>query len=247
MINVATGKVVGVSEATYDAEASESLNLTVSIDHACKIISLIESGRTPSPPTLPIMFMEYDIDYPQLVVAKSYYPDKSLLRIGDVITHISGSQKAITNIDQLIFQLRGVRGSVDLVVDRSGQQVIVTLPIVPHPKILERKGLTVSGMTLTNYDPIDRSGDGFDNMGVVVYVAEESSASNSIFDVWDTIYSIDGSRVFNIDDIYQALLPFNNEDVEVNVVVRWMSSEFNKVYKYSALALEVRDMKFLVQ
>jgi len=245
LISVATGKVVGVSEATFDEENSESLNLTVSIEHACKIVDLIAANRDPSPPLLPVVFMNYDSDAPRLVVAKSYYSDKSLLRIGDVITNVKGSQEVITNIEHLKFQLRGINGSVDLVIVRSGQEIIVTLPVTPHPKLLEQKELTVSGMTLRNYRPIDISERKFDSVVIVVHVSEGSTAYNELFRTWESFYSINGNRVFNTDEIYRALLPFNNEEVEVDMIVRWTTGDFSKIYSYEKRTLEVRDLKVL--
>lgn len=245
LISVTTGKVVGVSEATYDKENSEGLNLTVSIDHACKILSLIKAGRNPSPPELPIVFMEHDFDNPQLVVARSYYSDEFPLKTGDVIARVHGSNKIITNIDQLKFQLRGVEKSIDLVVKREGQEFDVTLPITPQPDLLEQEGLAFSGMTLVKFDSIDKSEIGYDELVIVSHVSEGSIAYNEWFDTWDSFHSVNGNRVFSNDDIYQALLPFNNAETEVNVVVRTFSDQIGKIFDYSERKLKVRDLKIL--
>ena len=121
LISIKSGKVVGVSQAKINRDDTEGLNLTVSIEHVCKIVSLIEAGRNPSPPLFPIVFIEYDTDKPRLVVARSYYSDSSLLEFGDIIKHVRGSDEPITNIDHLKYQLRGVEKSADLVIEEEGK------------------------------------------------------------------------------------------------------------------------------
>jgi S1-C subfamily serine protease len=245
LISITTGKVVGVSQATFDEEESESLNLTVSIKHACKIISLIAEGKDPSPPVIPVIFIEHDLDHPRLAVAKSYYSDKSLLKAGDVITSIDGSNDPITNIDQLKFQLRGTVKSADIVIDRKGEELVLTLPLEPHPKLLEQKGLAVSGMTMLDFNPIDKREDGESDTVFVSHVASGSYAEAAWFDAWDSIYSINGERVNSTGDIYKALLPVNNTETDAKVLVRVPSDKLHKNFDYHELALQVRDLQVL--
>ncbi|MCP4982695.1 MAG: PDZ domain-containing protein [Gammaproteobacteria bacterium] len=245
LINVDTGKVVGVSEATFDSKNSEGLNLTVSIDHACKIISLIEDERDPSPASLPIVFMEYNSDWPQLIVANAYYADKSLLRTGDIILRLQGSEAKITNVDHLLYQLRGVEKPVRIVVQRNEKEMVVELPLQRQPSLLEQTGLTFSGMTLLDFSPIDKSENGDQNSVYVVHVADGTPADNAWFEIWDSIYSVNGSRVYNIEDINRQLQSLNDSGDVANIVVRVKSKRLRKLYNYHELVLEVRGLRFL--
>jgi S1-C subfamily serine protease len=245
LINIDTGRVVGVSEARYDAEESEGLNLTVSIDHACKIISLLEAGEDPSPPVMPVVFVEHDNDDPRLVVANAYYEDRSLLRSGDEIVGVEGESKATKNIDQLKFLLRGRRGQAVLEVEREGRAIEVAIPLVPEPRLLDRQALGVSGMTLLDYRPVDRVEGGFDDRVMVVHSAEGSIAYDSWFEAWDSIYTIGGQRVRNIIEVFDLLAPYESTGEPVDIVVRVRSDDFDKLFDYHRLALRVRDLKIL--
>ena len=205
LISLKSGKVVGVSQAKISRNDTEGLNLTVSIDHVCKIVSLIEADRDPSPPSFPIVFIAHDSDRPRLVVARSYYADKSLLEFGDIIKRVSGTTEQITNIDHLMYQLRGVKEAADLVIERNGEKMIVTLPFTPQPKMLEQTGLALSGMTLSNFNPIDRGEGGYEDAVYVAHVAQGLEAYNAWFEDSDLIYSIQGKRVFSTDEVHQLM------------------------------------------
>ncbi|MGD8349445.1 MAG: trypsin-like peptidase domain-containing protein [Gammaproteobacteria bacterium] len=245
LINIDSGRVVGVSEARYDAEESEGLNLTVSIDHACKIISLLEAGNNPSPPAMPIVFVEHDNDRPRLVVANAYYEDRALLQTGDVIVGISGEPRPISNIDQLKFLLRGRSGQAELVIERDGRRMRVSIPLEPEPYLLDRRALTVSGMTLLDYQPVDRIEGGFDDRVIVVNSAEGSIAYDSWFEAWDSVYTIDGRRVNNIDEAYDLLAPYEDGEDPVSIIVRVRSDNFGKLFDYHELYLRVRNLQIL--
>lgn len=245
LISIASGKVVGVSQSKINGDNTEGLNLTVSIDHACKIIALIEAGENPSPPAFPVVFMVHDMDRPRLVVARSYFEDESLLRFGDVIKRVRGSDKLITNIDHLKFQLRGVDGSANLVIDRAGDEVVVTLPLSPQPKLLDQTGIAVSGMTLSNFIPIDRGEDGIDTAVYVAHVASGSRADNAWFESWDLLYAINGKRVHSVEDVYQSLESLNGTNQKARVLVRAYSKHDDRVFDYHELELAVSDLQLL--
>jgi len=245
LISIASGRVVGVSEARYDAEESEGLNLTVSIRHACRILELMAAGKDPSPPVMPIVFVEYDSDYPRLVVANAYYADRGLLRHGDVILGIEGEDRPTLNIDQLKFRLRGRSGRIGLSVERGGRQLRVDIPLEPEPRMLDREALGVSGMTLLNYRPIDRAEGGFDDRVIVAHVAKGSLAYDAWFESRDSIYSINGTRVGGIAEVRDLLAGFENTDAQVAFIVRVPSESLDKLYDYHQLSLRVRDLEWL--
>ena len=245
LISLNSGKVVGVSQAKINRNDTEGLNLTVSIDHVCKIVSLIEAGRDPSPPSFPIVFIAHDSDKPRLVVARSYYADRSLLEFGDIIKHVSGSDEPITNIDHLKYQLRGVEKSADLVIERNGNEMVVTLPFTPQQKMLEQTGLAVSGMTLSNFNPIDSGEGGYEDTVYVAHVTEGSDAYNAWFESSDLVYSVNGKRVFSTDDVYRELESLNNTEEDVKIVVRVFSDEPDTVFSYHELTLAVNNLQVL--
>jgi S1-C subfamily serine protease len=245
LISIASGRVVGVSEARYDAEESEGLNLTVSIRHACRILELMAAGKDPSPPALPIVFVEHDSDNPRLVVANGYFADRSLLRHGDVILGIDGEDEPTRNIDQLKLRLRGRGGEVGLSVERGGQRLRVAIPLEPEPRMLDREALGVSGMTLLNYRPVDRAEGGFDDRVIVAHVASGSPAFDAWFEKRDSIYSINGTRVGSIAEVRTLLAPFENNGAQAIFVVRVPSESVDRLYDYHQLSLRIVDLETL--
>ena len=245
LISIASGRVVGVSEARFDAKESEGLNLTVSIRHACRILELMAAGEDPSPPAMPIVFVEYDSDNPRLVVANAYFEDRSLLRHGDVILGIDGEDEPTRNIDQLKFRLRGRSGEIGLAVERAGRRLRVDIPLVPEPRLLDREALGVSGMTLLNYRPIDRAESGFDGRVIVAHVASGSPAYDAWFDNRDSIYSINGTRVGSIAEVRTVLAPFENSGAQAIFVVRVPSESVDRLYDYHQLPLRIVDLETL--
>jgi len=245
LISIASGKVVGISQSKIDDENTEGLNLTVSIDHACKIIALIEANRDPSPPSFPVMFLEHDQDNPRLVVARSYYKDESTLRFGDIIKRVRGSNRPITNIDHLMFQLRGAEEPADVVIERSGEEIEVNLPFTSQPNLLDQAGIAVSGMTLSTFIPIDGAENGMEKSVYVAHVAEGSNADNAWFAAWDMIYAINGKRVSSIEDVFQALESFDDSNENVMVQVRVYSKHHDRVFDYHQLELAVNDLQLL--
>ncbi|MDH3857039.1 MAG: hypothetical protein OEV07_03520, partial [Gammaproteobacteria bacterium] len=66
-------------------------------------------------------------------------------------------------------------------------------------------GLALSGMTLSNFNPIDRGEGGYEDAVYVAHVAQGLEAYNAWFEDSDLIYSIQGKRVFSTDEVHQLM------------------------------------------
>ncbi|MFC1560805.1 S1C family serine protease, partial [Pseudomonadota bacterium] len=170
LINIKSGKVIGVNAAKHNGEDTEGLNFAVSIDHVCKIMELIEAGQNPSPPDLPVIFVAHDLDDQKLEVARSFFEDSALLSPGDIITGIQGDEEFVTNIDQLNYLLRGKEGKVEISVIRNDREMVVEIPVAPLPYILDQEAITFSGITLKSQLLVDRAEHSFSSSLFVVGV-----------------------------------------------------------------------------
>ncbi len=249
LIGVESGKVVGVNTARHGDDDTEGLNFAIAIDHVCRIVELIKSGRNPSPPALPIIFVNHDLDDPKLEVARSLYADKSLLLPGDVITGIEGQEKKVTNIDQLNFLLRGTEGKVPVRVLRKNKSLTVTIPVTPAPYMLDEEAVSFSGVTIKNLHLLDGAENNLNGTLFVVGVNEGSSADWTGFETWDSIYAIDGVDVSNLSlrELHRTLLPFNGNGEEVSFILRYFSSGRRSVFQYYSMRMEIEDLEIYTQ
>ena len=100
-------------------------------------------------------------------------------------------------------------------------------------------------MTMLDFNPIDKREGGENDNVVVAHVAGGSYAEAAWFDAWDSIYSINGERIYSTSDIYKALLPMNNIETGANVVVKVLSNTLHRIFDYHELALQVRDLQVI--
>lgn len=249
LISIKSGEVTGVNAARHGDNDTEGLNFAVSIDHACKMIELIEADQNPSPPVLPIIFVAHDLDDEKLKVARSFFEDGALLLPGDIITGIQGHQDDVTNLDQLNFLLRGKEGPVDLNVVRYDRETVVSIPLTPAPYILEQKAITFSGATIKNVQIIDGIENNLNDTLFVVSVINGSIANWKGFERWESIYLLNGMDVSakSLQQLHDTLLPFNNTGEEITLMVRYFSSDQHKVFSYYSMKIEIEDLEFLSQ
>jgi S1-C subfamily serine protease len=125
LISLTSGKVVGISSATLSKSRSEGLNFAVPMTHACKVINLLKRGMDPTPPYIPVSFAYDDDNDSELIAAVIYknQPTSWPLKIGDRLISLANTPKEVfKNQAMLVHQLRGVRGKVDVAIDRRGKK-----------------------------------------------------------------------------------------------------------------------------
>lgn len=249
LINVKSGDVIGVNAARHGDEDTEGLNFAVSIDHACKIIELIEAGKNPSPPYLPLIFINHNLDDQKLEVARSFFEDRLLVIPGDIITGIEGVDDDVTNIDQLNFLLRGREGIVKINVVREDREIVVSIPVAPVPFLLEQEAITFSGVTLKNLQLVDGIENNMARTLFVVGVNEGSLSSWEAFETWDSIYTINGINVseMSLEELHKLLSLYNNNGEKIRFVLRYFSSGQHSVSKYHSIKMEVEDLEIFSQ
>ena len=249
LISVKSGEVIGINAAKHSDDDTEGLNFAVPIAHVCKIIELFEDGEDPSPPVLPIIFVNHDRDDPKLEVARSFLEDSSLLLPGDIITGVSPSKEQVTNLDQLYFKLRGLQGSAKLNVIRGSQEITVSIPITPTPNMLESEALTFSGVTIKQLHLYDGAAHNLDQNLFVVGVNSGSAGSWEEIERWETIYTINGKDVsqMSLHELYDVLQPLNNSGESVSFLMRYFTGRRNSLFRYYSLEMEVTDLKIYKQ
>ena len=249
LINIESGRVIGVNAAKHNSRDTEGLNFAVSIDHVCKIIELIEADQNPSPPDLQVIFVNHDLDDQKLEVARSFLEDSSLLSPGDIIRGIEGSEEHVTNIDQLNYLLRGKVGKVKIKVVRKDREMVVEIPVAPLPYILDQEAITFSGVTIKNVQLVDGAEHNFTDSIFVVGVIGGSSSAWESLEIWESIYSVNGLDVskMKLQELHETLSHFNNTGEELTFTMRYLSDTKSAFFAYYNATMEVEDLELLSQ
>ena len=244
LISIKSAEVVGINSAKFD-EDSENLNLALPIRHACKVIELLKAGKDPNPAQLPVVFLEYDVDNPKLVVAKNNDQTGVPLAIGDHIYAVDGHAMQISHQEQLLYLLRGKTGPVQLRVIRDGNKISVPAQFPIHPNLLDETGLAFSGMTVKRLQLIDQPGKNHGQTLYVVSVQKGSIAEGAGFQKWDMIYRAEGEDIDNVEQLQQLLQAFDDTRRSASIIVKRISTHNNKYYDYIEDKLPIRDLELL--
>ncbi len=244
LISVKSAEVVGINSAKFD-EDSENLNLALPIRHACKVIELLKAGKNPNPVQLPVVFLEYDVDKPKLVVAKNNDEPRVPLQIGDHIHAVNGHSMKISHKEQLLYLLRGRTGPVELQVNRAGADITLSVEFSPHPNLLDEKGLAFSGMTVKRLQLIDQPAGSGDKTLYVVSVQTGSIAEGSGFQKWDMIYRAGGEPIDSLEQLRNLLQDVNDNRRSASIIVKRISTHNNKYYDYIEDRMPIRDLELL--
>lgn len=204
LISMTSGRVVGISSATYNNNEDQNTNFAVPIEQACRILGLLQEGRDPSPPSLAIDFFRLNGDAEGLIVARTFLPAGHVpLQVDDEILAANGTP--VTTESELMHELRGSLDDVRMTVLRDSEVVELQGPLDPHPPVIDRLGLYFSGMLFASggYRDTPSVATGHD---VMVHSIAPGSAANGE-DLWsyDLVSRIDNVRVENLAHLQELL------------------------------------------
>lgn len=205
LVSLKTGKVVGINTARR--RNSQGTNFAVPIYQACRVLDLLRANADPSPPDLPVSFLHDPEEPRKLVVAKVHEDEPTLgLLDGDVITGIAGEDTKIANRGHLLHALRGRGKSVQLRVQRGGEETVVPVELKPAARMTERRGVQVSGMLLAPFPHRGLGGILRKRSSLIVHEVEGGSEAQSEYvEGMDVLDSVDGVEIDTMDDLYGRL------------------------------------------
>jgi len=231
LLDLVTGRVLGVNAATLPRATSEGLNFAVPIGHVCRVIGLMYNGRDPSPPLLPLLFATDDNNEDALIVARTL-PGKwnDLFRPGDRILAVNG-ERDVKNLTQLLTRLRGTGDSARFEIERDGAAMVVAPRLERHPAITERTGVRVSGMIIAptlEFDAFEVNPDG---LLVIHSVDQTSSAALNGVASGDVIYTINGKQ-FSDPEALHRWLEDQPPDTNLTLILRRAARARHLLYEY---------------
>jgi len=245
LISMRSGKVVGINSATLNKKSTQNTNFAIPIPYACKILALMQAGKNPSPPAMPILFLLDLYDRNELEVAVSNLGSQApALQPGDIIREVVGVAGEIRNEGQLVHALRGRLNDVQLRVERKGESQLLQGQWEPAPLVTERKGVVFSGILLSTLDYRDQFQISLPPI-IVHDVLEGSEGENEGIKYWDFLVSLDQRSFPSLEAVYNYLHQVKTQSNKVNIKVKRFSTLEDRLYDYEQRSLSVVDLQFI--
>ncbi len=242
LISLESGRIVGIN--TAGIRGAQNTNFAVAIRYACRILQLLQNGEDPSPPDLKLVYFRDVDNRKELKVARSYAGDGTLrLLPGDVIRQVAGVDGAIENETQLLHALRGRLGNSSLKVLRSGQETTVAGAKPPMPRVLENRGVYVSGVL---FGPITiRDALEIGARGLMVHHVESGSIGESReIEKSDLLEAVDGAPVLDVDALYSRLNEARENGRRVTLTFKKLAGG-DALFAYAQRNLLIADLRII--
>jgi len=241
LISLKSGKVLGINTASR--RASQNTNFAVPMRHACHVLALLREGRDPSPPQLPITFLE-DVDETNQLVVARVYDDAGGLREGDIIRGVDGDDEPLKNRGQLLHKLRGRTEDVALRVRRDQQEVTVRGHFAPEPRVSERRGVYSAGVLFAPTPWRDMQDLVGDRLALMVHFVERGSAGDAQrLEKLDMLYSVDGEQVRTVDELTARLKAAAEKKQRVKLKFIRIGERDDNLFNYVERSLAVTPPK----
>ena len=238
LINLSSGKVVGLSARTYNPEQGEdkhssSLSLAEPIPAICRIVELLKAKQDTRLKLLPVA-LATAVDDPRPRIAQ--VTGSSSLLPGDLIVGVNGSS-GVRNMSDLATRLRGDATTAKITVERGGQQVTVTSPLRSQQDPLTAKDLEVSGLIIGRPWIIDDAEESPGGNLVIDFIVPGSPAEKTRAFGWRSrLIAVDGKAYSDVDTL-RADLAKKPADAQIEFFTSETSyaATFLRAYHYFTL------------
>jgi len=248
LIDIRSGKVVGINAATYSKNTSEGVGFAVPAIYVCRVLNLLRNGENASAPFLPVAFALNEEAPNKLVVAAIYegLPVSWPLSAGDQILSLADEPSlTLRNQADLIHALRGKLGEIAINILREGESLSINIDTLPRPKMADWVGLHFSGVVVGREIMRDDALSNSNGELMILDVAHASTGSVSGFNEYNYIATVDGLRFTTVNQLCEHLGVAAEEDRKVTVLTRSRSWDYRSATKYAAIELKVGDVKLV--
>ncbi|MEE2694092.1 MAG: trypsin-like peptidase domain-containing protein [Pseudomonadota bacterium] len=248
LINLSTGKVIGINSATYSKRMSEGLGFAVHMIRACRVLELLKNGIDPSPPYIPVSFTQTDSKSDQLTVAAVYQQQPYLwpLKPNDKVLAIVGFEHAkLSHQSDLIHVLRGQNGQLDLLVERRGIRQTHTITVRPRPNLLDKIGVHVSGIIFGSESLRDDEISNPDNLLFIQNVAQASIADLADVKPYGYLQSVNGETFSDSFKLCNFLKELQRNKDKATIVTRYIGWDYRSRLRYHSYEIPIRDVQLV--
>ena len=223
LIDLETGIVVGVNAMGYNN--TQGLNFAVPTPPLCSILALLNEGKNPSPPNIPVIFASDEELDEHLIVARILDETwHEAVSVGDVVSSVDNAE--VYTPRELREALRGRTGASKLSLVREGEEAEVIIDVAPQEAILNRPHILMDG-ALISYDvyPERRKSDG---LFLIHSLAAGSLSEQSELKPYHAITSVNGVAPKSLGHLYTLL----NSSKELSIIIRYWSESAGRLNDY---------------
>lgn len=242
LISLDSGRIVGINTASI--RGAQNTNFAVAMKYACRILQLLQQGQDPSPPDLKLVYFRDVDNRKELKVARSYAAEGMLkLLPGDIIRQVVGTDGAIENETQLLHALRGRLSNSSLKVMRAGQETTVAGAKVPMARVLETRGVYVSGVLFGPVTIRDALEIGASSL-MVHHVEPGSMGESREIEKNDLLEAVDGAPVSDVDALYARMEEARGNGRRVTLKLKKLAGG-TSLFSYSERSLPVSAVRIV--
>ena len=248
LIDVKTGKVIGINTAGYSKRKTEGLGFAVPMLYACRIFDLLANGKNADTPYVPVAFATSDEIKNKLIVATSFpgLPVEWSLLPEDELLHFSTEPGfKLRNQSDLIHALRGMSGAAELTVLRKGKRKSISIPTRTRPKMTEWVGLYFSGMVLGSEVLRDQRLSNPGNQITILDVASASIGSVLGIEAYEYLATADGRKFTDVKKLCAYLTEASDRKKKVRMVTRSTDWDYMAASRYKLFDVRIKDLKLV--
>jgi len=244
LISLRDGGIVGINTASIVEKGAQNTNFAVAMKYACRVLELLQEGRDPSPPHLPVVFFRDLDDRKQLRVARTYIEDSELkLQPGDVVQSVEGVEGTIQNETQLVHALRGRLDGFSITVLRDGKPVVLQGRLSAAPAVTKQRGLFFSGILLAEIDVKDVKSLPLSRV-MVHFVERGSIGEFNDVDKNDVLDAVDGEPVGTLDGVWEQLSAAQKQGRPLSLVFKRLTGG-DALFNYIERSFRVTDLGWI--
>ena len=243
LISLKTGEVVGINTSSYDSDEDQNTNFAEQVKFVCRVLELLKQEKDPSSVKVPFNFLTDPFKSQTMVVSNVYLNDGFIdLQIGDKIVKVIG-YGPLKNEGDLIHALRGRSDAFSLEILRAGDTKIISGKLDTHDHIVNRKGVMVSGMLVSNYWFRDMSIIDLPELNIH-FVKKGSLAEGLLLQSGEYLELIDGKSFNTLESLYSYLKEREGKDIKIKTTSTG-GSDVNYYLTHYEHILRVKGLKFL--
>ncbi len=243
LISLKTGEVIGINTSSYDNDEDQNTNFAEQVKFVCRVLELLKQGENPSPIKVPFSFLTDPFKGQTMVVSNVYLEDGLIdLQIGDKIVKVIG-YGPLKNEGDLIHALRGRAGDFSLEVLRDGNAKVITGKLDTHDYIVNRKGIMVSGMLISDFWFRDMSVLNLPKF-YIHFVKPGSLVEGLLIDAGDYLESVDGKKFKTLESLHSYLKEHKGKEIKIKITSTGGPDE-NYYFTHYEHTLPVKGLRFL--
>ena len=243
LISLKTGEVVGINTSSYDSDEDQNTNFAEQVKFVCRVLELLKQEKDPSSVKVPFNFLTDPFKSQTMVVSNVYLNDGFIdLQIGDKIVKVIG-YGPLKNEGDLIHALRGRSDAFSLEILRAGDTKIISGKLDTHDHIVNRKGVMVSGMLISNYWFRDMSVLELPKLNMH-FVKPGSLAEGLLLQSGEYLELIDGKSFNTLESLYSYLKEREGKEIK-NKTTSTGGSDVNYYLTHYEHTLRIKGLKFL--